>query len=381
MHDHPDPSDRARDDPGRHRLPDDGQAGRAARGVHGRPVRAVDQRHHGAERHRSSSTRPTAATPRSGSRCSSRSARRAPGRWEVVAESPLVDVQPYPRPGRPVPAHDLDPRDPRRDDRADDADLGAGPLDRPVDAALRLPAEPEPNCFHPPSTIAGAADRRRRARRTSATTRARGSSTARPRSRTRCRTTTTTTTHVTEDDEVSASPARSGLRWAAGSRKRLALGRQAVRCRRCPSRRARAGARPRSVRRSVATPPPPVAGPGAARATRRRRSVRARGSRRRVAARGGRRTSRARAGRRRRSRRRGPAERRGRGGRGGASWWLWSWSRRPPRAAHASPVGTVSGGAPAVSVAAAAAAARGQAAEARRRRPSTAMPDSGKTTE
>ncbi len=46
------------------------------------------------------------------------------------------------RQGRPLPARQEPARDAGRDRRADDAHVGAGPLDRPLRQAVRLPPEP-----------------------------------------------------------------------------------------------------------------------------------------------------------------------------------------------------------------------------------------------
>ena len=76
--------------------------------------------------------------------------------WKVVAESPLFHVQPYLGEVVQLPLTTTLPV--QRGDAigADDADMGAGALDRPLDEAVRLPPEPQGQL---PATLR--ADRRR----------------------------------------------------------------------------------------------------------------------------------------------------------------------------------------------------------------------------
>ena len=189
MHDHPDSRHRARDDQGQHRLPVDGQAGRADRRLHGRPVRAVHQRHDGAKRHQVPGHDLRRRRPGRRSPCSSRSGQKTDWTWQVVAvRAPLVDVQPYLGQVAQFPL------------------TTSLPVVRGETIALTTPTwapvlsidlstshfayrqSRSRNCNHPPGDHPGAGPRSGRAPSTPVTTRARGSSTAPPRSPTRCRT-------------------------------------------------------------------------------------------------------------------------------------------------------------------------------------------------
>ncbi len=135
----------------------------------------------------SSSTRPTAATPRSRSPSSSASARRPSGRGRWSTQSPLVDVQPYLGQVVQFPL------------------TTSLPVVRGETIALTTPTwapvlsidlstdhfayrqSRSRNCGHAAGHEPGAGDGRPEQPRTSVTTRARGSSTAPPRSPIRCR--------------------------------------------------------------------------------------------------------------------------------------------------------------------------------------------------
>ena len=188
MHDHPDPRHRARDDQGQHRLPVDGQAGRAASW----PSPSACPRCRPTQRRcrttSSSWTRPTAATPRSQLTVLKRVGPKnqldlAGGRVEPSGRRAAL-----PGPGRAVPADHEPPGGSGRDDRADHADLGA----RSSRSTCPRATSPTGRAAAATATTRRPRPRRRsrsgRAPSTPVTTRARGSSTAPPRSPTRCRT-------------------------------------------------------------------------------------------------------------------------------------------------------------------------------------------------
>ena len=141
MHDHPDPGDRARDDQGQHRLPDDGQAaGRVVAFTVG--LSSLSTNANTAKSDVQFLDKTYGGDAQVGITVLKRVGKKNTWTWQVVGPEPDRRRPALPRTGRAVPAHHEHSRRARRDDRPDHAHLGAGPHDRPLDRSLRLSPEP-----------------------------------------------------------------------------------------------------------------------------------------------------------------------------------------------------------------------------------------------